>query len=218
MRINHHPDDSTILAYVAGALEEGFSLVLAAHMESCPSCSRYVRDAMAFGGALLTSLPSAEAPDKGLADVWKRIEASAPPEEPFVPHPTADDTFPAVLIPYLGDRLDRVRWRTLVPGIRQCVLKGVECGSGSVRLFSILPGTAIPKHTHRGSELTLVLKGAYHDEVGRFQAGDLADLDSSVEHRQVVDGNTPCICLIATDGLLRFKGNVSRMLQPILGI
>lgn len=50
MRIDHHPDDSTILAYAAGTVNEGFSLVLAAHLECCPGCPDRLADAEALGG------------------------------------------------------------------------------------------------------------------------------------------------------------------------
>jgi putative transcriptional regulator len=87
-----------------------------------------------------------------------------------------------------------------------------------VRLFYIAPGTTIPRHTHGGSELTLVLSGSFMDEIGHFQSGDLADLDDSVCHKPVADTDQPCICLIATDERLRFSGVLGRMLRPFIGI
>jgi putative transcriptional regulator len=69
-----------------------------------------------------------------------------------------------------------------------------------------------------GGELTLVIKGAYEDEIGHFKSGDLADLDSSAHHQPVADTGEPCICLIATDDRLRFSSVFSRMLQPLVGI
>ena len=38
MKIDHHPDDATFMAYAAGTLSEGFSLVVAAHLEYCLRC------------------------------------------------------------------------------------------------------------------------------------------------------------------------------------
>ena len=84
-------------------------------------------------------------------------------------------------------------------------------------LLSIAPGTTIPHHTHGGAELTLVLEGSYSDELGRFQIGDLADLDTSVHHQPVADSDGPCICLNATDECLQISGAYSRILQPFVG-
>ncbi len=65
---------------------------------------------------------------------------------------------------------------------------------------------------------TLVLRGSYMDEIGRFRSGDLADLDSTIHHRPVADPDGPCICLIAIDEKPGFSGVLSRMLQPPIGI
>ncbi len=219
MNIHHHPDDATLMAYAAGAVTEGFSLVLAAHMELCTRCRERAAEAQALGGELMTAMAPAAMPDGGLDEVWERIEA-APTEEPSsLPAAIAvRDGIPGVLAPYLEGDLDSIRWRSLVPGIRQHRLEGIDSGNGSVRLLSIDPGITIPHHSHRGGELTLVLRGSYTDEIGRFQGGDLADLDPEVKHQPVADTDEPCICLIATDERLRFSGMFSRMLQPLIGI
>ncbi|MGD8914470.1 MAG: ChrR family anti-sigma-E factor [Candidatus Thiodiazotropha sp.] len=218
MNINHHPDDATILAYAAGAVTEGFSLVLAAHMELCPHCRSRMAEANAVGGEMLAELKPVAMSANGLDEFWSRIEVDAEEVVPEPLPPAPVDGVPGILTPYLPDGLDSLPWRSLVPGIRQYILDGVESGRGSVRLLSIAPGTTIPHHTHMGSELTLVIKGAYEDEIGRFKSGDLADLDSSVHHQPVADTAEPCICLIATDDRLKFSGVFSRMLQPLVGI
>jgi putative transcriptional regulator len=218
MTIRHHLDDATLLAYAAGSLNEGFSLVVAAHMERCQRCRQRLNEAEAVGGELLGELPPL-AMAGSLADVWARI-ADAPAAAP-TPTPTSqrsDTELPAVLQPYVRGGLDNIQWRSLVPGIRQHLLSGIDSDRGSVRLLSIAPGITIPHHGHGGNELTLVLKGSYVDEIGRFQSGDLADLDISVHHQPVADTDEPCICLIATDERLRFSGVFSRMLQPLIGI
>jgi putative transcriptional regulator len=221
MNISHHPDDATILAYAAGAVTEGFSLVLAAHMALCPQCRSRMAEANAVGGELLSDIQPAAMSSDGLNAVWSRINNDEFDTEETIHEPStpaAVDGIPGVLTPYLPNGLESLHWRSLVPGIRQYVFDGIESGRGSVRLLSIAPGTTIPHHTHLGSELTLVIKGAYEDELGRFKRGDLAELDTSVHHQPVADPGEPCICLIATDDRLRFSGVFSRMLQPLIGI
>ncbi len=218
MKLIHHPDDATLMAYAAGAVTEGFSLVIAAHLEQCPRCRSRVADAESLGGELISSMPSAELTGGGLEAVWAQIDSDTQPQYRAPEKPRALSDLPGVLTPYLPDGLEGIRWRTLAPGIRQHQLKNVESGRGTVRLLSIAPGTTMPHHTHGGSELTLVLKGSFTDEIGRFQPGDLADLDSSIHHQPVADTDVPCICLIATDQRLKFSDALSRMLQPLIGI
>jgi putative transcriptional regulator len=218
MNIRHHPDDSTLVAYAAGAVTEGISLVVAAHLELCPQCRARVQEATDLGGVLLAGLDPAPMGEGALAAALARIEADIE-GEPAPPHtPRAVDGLPATLVPWLPAGLDRVPWRALVPGIRHFRFPGVDSGGGTVRLLAIAPGTALPHHGHGGTELTLVLRGSFADEIGRFAPGDLADLDPSIQHQPVADTDTPCICLIATDARLRFSGVVGRLFQPLVGI
>lgn len=218
MNINHHADDSTLLSYAAGALPESFSLVLAAHIEQCDRCRQRLHEAEDIGAALLDGAAAMPVASDSIDRVWAAIEAGDPePAAPPAPRAAADG-LPSVLAPYLPGGLSGIRWRTVAPGIRQFILRDVESGHGTARLLSIAPGTTIPQHTHGGSELTLILKGSFADEIGRFSAGDLADLDDSVQHQPVADTAEPCICLIATDERLRFTGVFSRLLQPLVGI
>jgi putative transcriptional regulator len=76
----------------------------------------------------------------------------------------------------------------------------------------------MPEHGHGGEELTLVLEGAYSDKLGRFAAGDIADLGDDVEHQPVVDQDRACICLVATEAPTRFRSWPARILQPLIGI
>jgi len=228
MTINHHPDDATLVAYTAGAVTEAISLVVAAHLEFCPQCRGRVRDATALGGALLADLDPTPLGEGALAAALARIEApvetqtgpGAAPAPIAAParKPGTDDGLPATLDAWLPDGLDGVPWRTLAPGVRHFRLSGVDSGEGTVRLLTIAPGTALPHHGHGGTELTLVLRGSFADEVGRFAPGDCADLDPSVQHQPVADADTPCICLIATDARLRFSGLLGRLFQPLVGI
>ena len=38
MKIEHHPDESTLVSYAAGALSEALSAVTASHVELCSNC------------------------------------------------------------------------------------------------------------------------------------------------------------------------------------
>jgi putative transcriptional regulator len=90
--------------------------------------------------------------------------------------------------------------------------------SSSLYMLNIAPGKAVPEHGHGGAEMTLILSGAYNDELGRFGPGDIADLDEHLEHQPKVEPEEPCICLVATEAPTRFKGFFSRLFQPLVGI
>ncbi len=45
------------------------------------------------------------------------------------------------------------------------------------RLIRLKAGRGVPRHTHGGSELTVVLEGSFSDETGHYARGDLAIAD-----------------------------------------
>ena len=85
-----------------------------------------------------------------------------------------------------------------------------------VFMLKAAPGTSLPHHTHTGTELTLILKGAYAHEGGRFGAGDFEEADGSVDHQPVVEPGDECICLVAMEGQLRLLGLLGRIMQPFV--
>jgi putative transcriptional regulator len=45
----------------------------------------------------------------------------------------------------------------------------------------------------------------------------VADVDESIEHVPIADAEQGCICLVATEGKLRFRSRMARILQPLTG-
>ncbi len=75
----------------------------------------------------------------------------------------------------------------------------------------------MPHHGHSGHEVTIVIQGAYRDDLGDFLPGDIADMDHETEHQPVAIGDRDCICIIASDAKLEFSGLTPRLLRPIIG-
>ena len=119
---------------------------------------------------------------------------------------------------YLTEPISRTEWRRVAPGVWQKPIELSEGAESTLRLLRIASGKKVPEHGHGGQELTLILSGAYEDEIGRFSAGDVADLDATIEHQPKVVSQEDCICLAATEAKTRFTGLASRLLQPIVGI
>jgi putative transcriptional regulator len=220
MTIRHRPDDDTLVAYEAGAMREGMSLVVASHQDLCPLCRGLVREANGLGRALLGGLEAAPLSDGTLAAVLARIDAGSGAEPESVPQrrPRTIGGLPATLLPWLPVGLERVPWRALVPGIEHFRFPGLDSGEGAVRRLASAPGRTLPHHGHGGTDLTLILRCSFADDVGRFLPGDLADLDPPIQHQPVADTDMACICPIATDARLLFSGVLNRLFQPLVGL
>ncbi|MEM7209087.1 MAG: ChrR family anti-sigma-E factor [Pseudomonadota bacterium] len=216
MKTHHHPDESTLVSYAAGALPANAALLVSCHLQMCDHCRATIRDAEFIGGTMLEDLPDTPISTAGLASVLRRIEHESEPAPVRVPPQTlSPDELPLPLHDLFGRKYSDIDWSPLVPGVGQVK---ASTASGTVRMLNIAPGTCLPMHSHRGSEMTLVLRGSYTDEIGRFGVGDVADLDPSVEHQPIVDSKIPCISLVVSDAPLKFRGIVPRMLQPFFGI
>jgi putative transcriptional regulator len=90
-------------------------------------------------------------------------------------------------------------------------------GAGHLRLVRLAPGRALPEHGHRGHELSLVLRGAYADEHGRYTIGDIADLHGAAVHRPLAE-DAGCICLVAAETPVRYRSWSGRLWQRLVGL
>lgn len=214
MTIRHHLSDQLLMAYSAGDLSEAFSLVVATHLSMCDDCRARSEAFDAVGGAVIEDgfcAMSAGSLDACLSRL-DGLEQARP-----APRRKADPVVPAPLADYIGGGLAAVKWRPLGFGAKQAILR-LKDNSASVRLLSIPGGAAMPEHSHRGVELTLVLQGAFRDETDRFARGDIELADDSLEHTPVAEEGETCICLAATEGKLRFNSLIPRLAQPFFRI
>jgi putative transcriptional regulator len=129
-----------------------------------------------------------------------------------------DGDVPPPLRRFVGSSLQDIDWNFVAPGVRKHTIRLSSEKASSLYMLNIAAGKAVPEHGHGGEEMTLILSGAYRDELGRFGPGDVADLDEHVEHQPKVEPGAPCICLVATEAPTRFKSFFSRLLQPLVGI
>jgi putative transcriptional regulator len=181
----------------------------------CDLCRRRCRELEAIGGALLENIALAAVSDNTLASVLDRLDQDVIPEAAARSAAVANSEVPAPLAGYVGDSLYELSWKKLVPGIWIHDLPNQ--GKGMTCLLRVAPGKAALPHSHRGSELTLLLRGSYSDEVGRFTPGDIADLDDQITHQPLVDSDHDCICLIATEYPLRYTTLFGKITQPLFG-
>jgi putative transcriptional regulator len=112
----------------------------------------------------------------------------------------------------------RVRWKWTGPGVATADLAWGSDGRSRLMLLRVGAGRPVPEHGHGGQELTLILSGAYRDRFGVFAKGDIADHDEDVEHQPIAEPGDDCICLVAVDAKLTFRGRLMRALQPLFGL
>ena len=194
MRIVHHPDVTTVMTCSAGSQPEALCAVVTSHLSMCPECMHELSLLEEIGVCLFECSSSDQKMAAGempsAAEVLEQTrEATAELRNGDVPWP---------LIPFVGHSLDAISWHDISPGISTFAIPISPNAQGDLRLLRLAPGKQLPEHGHLGEELTLVLRGAYSDESGSFNVGDISDFDDDNRH-SVVAGPDGCIILIASE-------------------
>jgi putative transcriptional regulator len=209
-----HPSTETLLDFARGALESGRGLVLRAHLGACAECRAAVRLGEVVGGALLSELEPTEmasdALDKALAAIERPVAALAPPDL------RGPGDWIRVPEDVLVAAARHKRWAA--PGVWVApVSRNRKTGARSY-LLGIGPGIAVPRHSHKGIEMTCVLKGAFEDRGEIMGAGDFSETDDTVEHQPRVTKDGECVCLVAADNALVARDFIGWIMQPLVRI
>ena len=210
----HHLSEELLLSYATGGMSEAVSLVAASHLTFCPACRAGLARLQAVGGALMETTPAVAMAQGALDRVLAQLDAPVA-EAPKPPVGGRDADIPLALRHYLPADAENLPWRKVISGLYEFKL-AVPGHTGMASLLRIVPGKSMPQHTHRGNEMTLVLRGDFDDTTGHYGTGDLAITDPTVDHQPTSGRAMDCIALAVTDAPIRLTGTVGRLLNPFI--
>lgn len=214
--VHEHIDtvDALMAHYVAGSLPEPARALVESHLEMKPDHRALVKDLEFLAGEALelTTIAPIAHRDHLLASIF----ASAPPENqaPILVPSTEKPVFPVALRNLVGFDVSNIPWRTKLPGFKEY---SVDIDGCEVSLMWIRAGRAMPAHTHKGIELTLILDGAYNDGFGRYGRGDISVADGSLDHRPVAEKDGPCIAFSVLDAPIKLTGSFRQLIGDLIG-
>ncbi|SEA48608.1 ChrR family anti-sigma-E factor [Alkalimonas amylolytica] len=218
--VKYHPGIPLLEQYVEGTLEADVALAVSAHIDLCPHCQQLCLDLSAEQGLMLEkSAPAAELDatdlDQMLADImaqpqWNGRELNTQPQGP-VQVQLKDKTF---TVPRALARLveQQTKWTQLGS------IANAKLPAGDKRHVSLLyidKDTAIPQHTHKGLEITLVLSGRIVDEKGSYGVGDILINTPDDTHTPRTLPDEDCLCLSVLSAPLQFNKGITRLLNPL---
>ena len=147
-KIKHHLSEDLLMRYSNGTLCEAFSLAVATHISMCDDCRAALESYEAMGGALLDVSDPEEMGDDSFESVMALIENQSVQITESAEKVESD--VPSALSDYIGGSLKDIKWRPIGLGVKQSLLKT----SALDRWLLYIPaGTAVPGHSHVGSEL-----------------------------------------------------------------
>jgi putative transcriptional regulator len=213
--IKHHLNNAVLMAYSAGTLPEAFNLIVATHLSMCDTCRAHAESYDALGGELLDQDHAVAVSDNCLSSTLDLIDGGEIALQ-ISPRAAQQGVLPPPLQDYVGGDLEAIKWKPVGMGVKQAILPTTK--DASARLLFIPAGVAMPDHGHSGTEMTLVLKGAFQDEDGYFARGDIEIADSDLHHTPVADIHEDCICLAVADAPLQFDSLIPKIAQRFLRI
>jgi putative transcriptional regulator len=215
MPINHHASDQLLLTFAAGHLSAAPALVVASHLAMSAGDAGRLKTFEQLGGVLLDEQPMVGLSPDLFDRTLSRLDDAAPVAIARQPDHSGLDL--GIVLPRPLAERQIGKWRTLGPGVRFAEIDVPEDPKFKVVLLRVGANRALPQHGHSGSELTLVLKGVFGDEGGRYGPGDLAEEDEATDHQPMVGPDDECICVTAIEGRLRPKNWLARAVMPLFG-
>ncbi|MGB0495678.1 MAG: ChrR family anti-sigma-E factor [Kangiellaceae bacterium] len=210
--MNYHPDIDFLLKYSSGQLEPALTVAISLHIQNCKICREQIAQLEEVGGATLESIEQDEINDDLFRHLLEEvnnlpIEQSVTPFEEF-----AIAELDRPLVQQLSERdYSNLDWQKVTSKISKATI-AMNDSHFEVELLKFSPKAKIPKHTHIGKEITVVLEGEFSDKDGNYQAGEFIVKDSSEEH-QPLAGDEGCVCLAITDAPLKFTGTFGSLIN-----
>ncbi len=209
--VNHHPDARLLNEFASGALPLAQSICVSLHLKHCKLCQRDNRRLHLLGAAMFENLAPRQVDDSLLQSVMSRLD-----EQPPLAYASADgDAGSALMQRLMAGSYDELEWDRVSSDLRISRLRTGD-RDNEFALYHIKAGGTIPRHTHRGTELTLVLEGSFSDEEGVYQEGDFLMRDAEHVHTPTAARTGDCICVGVLDAPIRFTQWNYRPLNPFL--
>lgn len=208
----YHPELDLLTEYVAGNLPLAQAACVSAHMNYCEQCRRTSGQLQDLGAVLFDGLAGQAVGDALLDSVLARLD-DAPPLG-YSGSPSVGG-MPAILQRLMSGNFTDLAWKKITKTLRISYLKTGDTGF-EFALYHIKAGGKIPEHTHRGSEMTLILEGGFSDANGSYHQGDFLLRQPSDIHAPTAVQSEDCVCLAVLDAPLKFTRWPYRWMNPFL--
>lgn len=210
----YHPKTRFLTDYAAGSLPRSQALCVSAHLHYCQSCQQKLAQLNQLGSVMLDELAPME-PEQGFSSLMEKIDAlsESPPQKSSTS--VKASFLPAVLQKLTRGNLESLQWRTIG---KYFSYSDLDVGDHlhETSLFSIKAGGNVPRHQHKGDEITVVLKGSFSDQDDHYQAGDFIVRTRGEIHRPVAAQDEDCLCLSTLEAPIQMTNWFYRLLMPFV--
>jgi putative transcriptional regulator len=213
--IKFHPSREMLNEHLAANLPLSLTVAMSAHIEMCELCKAESKKLEQLQSQLLWQEPDVQPVDFG--DMLQNILASPP--EKKLQAANKSEVMVAVAnrkyqLPAAFRLFTKLKWSGLGAVSRTRLINNENEVRAS--LLRIDKGGSIPKHQHKGYELTLLLDGSFSDENGTYHKGDFICLQGGAEHAPYTENG--CLCYVVQNAPVHFVSGVSKVLNPLASL
>ncbi len=216
----YHPDTRFISDFAAGSLPMSQALCVSAHLHYCEECKQKVAQLADLGSAFFDKTAPMNL-DMDFSSLMERIDS--------LPEEMDDDTsadiasspkvsqssLPSALNKITNNNLESLNWRRIGKNFSYSEFN-IGDPLRETSLFNIKAGGNVPKHVHKGDEITVVLKGSFSDQDDHYQVGDFIVRTSGEVHTPVAAQDEDCLCLSTLDAPIKMTNWFYRLLLPFV--
>ncbi|WP_339723958.1 ChrR family anti-sigma-E factor [uncultured Paraglaciecola sp.] len=215
--INFHPKFVDLQGFSAGNCEPAMALMISAHVDMCPQCQHDCMEIQAELAKALFSPKTTSAPlDTQYLEMVTKITdlpvSDTPVTEPSNTSIELDGKFFELPRALRRHAKNTGNWSRLVGKLWQAP---VDLGDiGKANFMYMEKGGRVPEHTHKGSEMTLVIDGQYGDGIAEYDCGDFTLLNNQHKHLPHSEADDGCLVFTIVDQPLHFTAGIARLLNP----
>ncbi|MFT4938403.1 MAG: putative transcriptional regulator [Paraglaciecola sp.] len=211
--ISFHPTSQQLEQFSAGNCEPAMALMISAHIDMCDTCRTFSQGLTKCFGieALSEDIPLDSAYKEMLAKITALPVATevTAPTSPTLELDGRHFPLPRALHRFASKTGN---WSRLVDKLWQAPVELGELGKGT--FIYMEKGGRVPEHTHRGTELTLVIDGQYSDGLEDYDCGDFTLMDGTNKHLPHSEADEGCLVFTIVDKPLHFTSGLARLLNP----
>jgi putative transcriptional regulator len=212
--INYHPTDKQLQQFAEGNISSALALVVSAHCDVCSQCQEKVDDINIELSSVIENIRAHDYVDpafeKMLASIMHLPIVDTKPV--VAPRIELDGRFFDVPRPLQRFVKNTGNWSHLLGKVWQAP---VDLGDAGMANFIYMEkGGRVPEHTHKGTELTLVVDGEFSDGLADYDSGDFIIMDNEHIHSPHSNAVEGCLVFSIVDKPLHFTSGIARLLNP----